>query len=167
MLLESHQWKCGIWRSTFQAQNHVWLVVRPLENWGNEEHTCWSWRATVQTPEQDRCCWGWWEAAQPADRIPHRWSLCLENSPTHPAHMEVSSEGRIRTWITNTQTANGQRFKSHSDLHVFCSVPQQTSEGDGVCHSSQVNKQNGRQGLNVKCIGEVTDEERRFSFDVK
>lgn len=54
-----------------------------------------------------------------------------------------------------------------SDLHVLCSVAQQPTEGDGVCHSSQVNKHDGRQGLNVKSIGEVTDEERQFSFDVK
>lgn len=60
-----------------------------------------------------------------------------------------------------------KRFKSQSDLHVFCSVPQETPEGDGVCYSSQVNKQNGRQGLNVNCIGEVTQEERHFSFDVQ
>lgn len=59
------------------------------------------------------------------------------------------------------------QFKFRSDLHVVCSVPQQTTESDGICHGSQVNKQNGRQGLNVKRIGEVTDEERRFSFDVK
>lgn len=58
-------------------------------------------------------------------------------------------------------------LKTRSDLHVFCSVPQQTTEGDGVRHSSQVNKQNGRQGLNVKSVGEVTDKERRFSLDVK
>lgn len=54
-----------------------------------------------------------------------------------------------------------------SDLHVFSSISQQPTEGDGVCYSSQVNKQNCRQGLNVKRVGEVTDKERRFSFNVK
>lgn len=58
-------------------------------------------------------------------------------------------------------------LKTRSDLHVFCSVPQQTTKGDGVRHSSQVDKQNGRQSLNVKSVGEVTDKERRFSLDVK
>lgn len=60
-----------------------------------------------------------------------------------------------------------KQLRSQSDLHVFCSISQQTTERDGVCHSSEVNKQNGRQGLNVKCICEVTEEERRFSFNVK
>lgn len=54
-----------------------------------------------------------------------------------------------------------------SDLHIFCSIAQQAPKRDGVCHGSEVNEQNGRQGLNVKCIGEVTGEERRFSYDVK
>lgn len=58
-------------------------------------------------------------------------------------------------------------LRAHTHLHVFCGVSQQTSEGDGVRHGSQVNEQNGRQGLDVKRIGEVTDKERRFSFDVQ
>lgn len=55
----------------------------------------------------------------------------------------------------------------NADLHVFCSVPQQATKGDGVRHSSQVNKQNGRQGLNVKRVGEIADKERRFSLYVE
>lgn len=54
-----------------------------------------------------------------------------------------------------------------SDLHVFCGVPQQTTEGDGVCHGAQVNKQNGGQGLDVERVCEIADEERYFSLDVE
>lgn len=70
-------------------------------------------------------------------------------------------------WITTWKGEAGQSAELKPDLHVFRSVPQQAAERDGVCHGAQVNKQDSRQGLNVKRVGEVTDEERRFSFDVK
>lgn len=53
-----------------------------------------------------------------------------------------------------------------SDLHVFRGVAQQATKCDGIGDGSQVNEQDGRQGLDVKCISKVTEEERRFSFDV-
>lgn len=92
---------------------------------------------------------------------------CAQKTLQHTLHTWRRTVRELfRTGMENTlQTV--RQFKSQSDLHVFCSIPQQPTESDGVCHSSQVNKQNGRQGLNVKCIGEVTDKERRFSFDVK
>ena len=63
---------------------------------------------------------------------------------------------------------NRSGFKSAtSDLHVIRGVPQQTTEGDGVCYSAQVNKQNGRQGLDVECVREVTEEEGHFPLDVE
>lgn len=68
--------------------------------------------------------------------------------------------------MENTQQAVRKR-ESETDLHVFRGIAQKAAKSDGVGHSSQVNKQDGRQGLNVNCVSEVTEEERRFSFDVK
>lgn len=82
----------------------------------------------------------------------------------HALHTTAQTPVRlIIIWKGESRQSAGLR----PDLHVFRSVPQQAAERDGVGHGAQVNKQDGRQGLDVKRVGEVTDEERRFSFDVK
>lgn len=60
-----------------------------------------------------------------------------------------------------------QKFKTLPYLHVICCIAQQPTKCNGICHSSKVNKQNGRQGLNVKPISEVTGKKGSFSFDIK
>lgn len=79
--------------------------------------------------------------------------------------MLESSQGNAQS--INGERSSNRRMVQKPDLHVLRSVSQQTTEGDGVRYSSQVNKHNSRQGLNVKRVGEVTDEERRFSLNVK
>lgn len=77
---------------------------------------------------------------------------------------------RAETLVRRTRARTGKQCGGAGlkpDLHVFRSISQQATESDGVRHGAQVNKQDGRQGLDVKRVGEVTDEERRFSFDVK
>lgn len=80
--------------------------------------------------------------------------------------LHVRAETLVR-WVKKPLPGKHNRERLEPDLHVFCSVSQQAPESDGIRHRAQVNKQYGRQGLDMKRIGEVTEEERRFSFDVK
>lgn len=113
----------------------------------------------------------WTSAAEDGERL-------ARQQTENPTGNRCAQKTLQNTLHTQTGTALMERFgwkngkrsekkKTQPDLIVFCGVAQQTSEGDGVCHSSQVNKQNGGQRLNVYCIGEVTEKERRFSFDVE
>lgn len=79
--------------------------------------------------------------------------------------MLESSQGNAHS--VKGERSSNRHMVQKPDLHVLRSVSQQTTKGDGVRYSSQVNKHNSRQGLNVKRVGEVTDEERRFSLDVE
>lgn len=59
------------------------------------------------------------------------------------------------------------RITKLTNLHVVCGISQQPSKGDGVSYGAQVNKQDGRQRLNVQGVVEVAGEEWKFSFDVQ
>ena len=86
----------------------------------------------------------------------------------HPLDKKTGKDSGLYSERNTRRSTDRPRLQNPGPhLHVFRGVPQQAPEGDGVRHGPQVNEQNGRQGLDVKRVGEVTDEERRFSFDVE
>lgn len=58
-------------------------------------------------------------------------------------------------------------FQGTTHLIVVCGVPQESPKGDGVGDAAEVDKQDGRDGLNVEAIIEVTWEPRQFPFDIQ
>lgn len=52
-------------------------------------------------------------------------------------------------------------------LHVLRGVAKQASESDGVGDRTQVDEQDGGEGLNVQCITKVAGEERQLALHIQ
>lgn len=67
---------------------------------------------------------------------------------------------------TATVEVGNGLFGTKANLHIICCVSQQSSKGDGIGYSSQVDEEDGGKGLDVECVVEVTGKERGFPLDI-
>lgn len=58
-------------------------------------------------------------------------------------------------------------IRTYVYLHAFRGVSKQASERDGVCDSTQIDEQDGRQRLDVERVDKVAGEEWQFPLDVE
>lgn len=56
---------------------------------------------------------------------------------------------------------------AHTHLVIVCGIPQKPTKGDGVGDTAEVDEQNGRDGLDVETVIEVTWEPGQLPLDIQ
>lgn len=58
-------------------------------------------------------------------------------------------------------------LRSHTHLVIVSGVPQKPTKGDRVGDAAEVDEQDGRDGLNVEAVTEITWEPRQLPLDIQ